>query len=401
MNTKRLVHVMVCAAYRDGWGYQENILPKKHARLGYDVHLITFDQFPEESAKTLTAPRTYTSRDGLPVHVLAKRKKAAIEYLPKVRAFYTPFHNATVGLGRKLEELSPDIIFVHGVSLHDHLEVAGYAARHPEVRLYVDNHADYYNSPVNGFSGRLITRRHAPKVAEALNLRARMFWGVTPWRVKYLQDVYKVPADKTDLLVMGGDEELIDFDHRDDVRRSVRAKYGIPDDAFLVVTGGKIDRAKNVHLLAEAVRGLSGKNVWLLIFGKYEPDMEGNEVFNAPNIINAGWLPAEQSYPLFLAGDLAIFPGTHSVLWEQACASGIPAVFKDWNGGFAHVDVGGNAILLKHVTTGSLRDTITGLLHTPSYDAMSLAARTVGRSTFSYTEIAKRAVEYDKFEGKG
>ena len=40
---------MVCAVYKDGQGYQENILPMKHKALGYDVDIITFDQGGEAS----------------------------------------------------------------------------------------------------------------------------------------------------------------------------------------------------------------------------------------------------------------------------------------------------------------------------------------------------------------
>lgn len=148
----KLTHIMVCAVYKDGQGYQENILPMKHKALGYDVDIITFDQGGEASHKSdKTAPYTYTSEHGIPVHVLAKRKPIWLDRIPRLRALPSLYLDKTVGLCDKLEEIKPDIVFVHGIQLHDHYEVLKYAKRHPEVRLYADNHADYYNNPITGW----------------------------------------------------------------------------------------------------------------------------------------------------------------------------------------------------------------------------------------------------------
>lgn len=396
----KLLHIIVCAAYKDGWGYQENILPRKHKELGYDVDIVTYDQHLEAGKKT-TIPRTYLNQDGIPVHVLAQRKETWVNRIPKVRAIPALFMRKTIGLYEKLCALQPDIIFVHGVAMNDHYEVVRYMEKHTDVRLYVDNHADYYNTHSNEWTKAFLTKTRGARIANRLSQYARVMWGVTPWRVQFLTDMYRVPKEKVQLLVMGGDEKQIDFAHKNEIRAALRSKYHISDEAFVVITGGKIDRAKNIHLLIDAVKQLSAKKVYLLIFGKYEPDMLDYAEIEEPNIINVGWIPAEQSYNLFLSADLAVFPGTHSVLWEQACATGIPAVFQDWNGGFCHVDVGGNAILLKDISVSSLYYTIERLVFTDTYYEMQQVACTKGRETFAYIEIAKRAVEYQSFEGIG
>lgn len=399
----KLTHIMVCAVYKDGQGYQENILPMKHKALGYDVDIITFDQGGEASHKSdKTAPYTYTPEHGIPVHVLAKRKPIWLDRIPRLRALPSLYLDKTVGLCDKLEEIKPDIVFVHGIKLHDHYEVLKYAKRHPEVRLYADNHADYYNNPITGWQYRLLETLSPSKVGLRMSERAEKMWGVTPWRVKYLHDVYGVPEDKTGLLVMGGDEKYVDLANRDSIRHSIRAKYGIDDDAFLIATGGKIDRAKNTHMLIDAVNRLAEtRKVHLLIFGRVEPNMQGELQTDSPHITMAGWIPATDSYGIFQASDLAVFPGTHSVLWEQACASGIPGIFKDWDGGFSHVDVGGNCEIIKDITADKIYDSILHLMQDKNaYSEMLKAAREKATREFSYIEIAKRAVEFDKYEGK-
>ena len=186
----------------------------------------------------------------------------------------------------------------------------------------------------------------------------------------------------------------MDWDNRMNIRKELRLRYNIPDDGFLVVTGGKIDRTKNIHLLVEAVSCLRNNNVFLLVFGSLTEEMKE---YCTPkfkdNIQYLGWLDSKNVYPYFLAADLAVFPGTHSVLWEQALSCGIPGIFKDWDSGFNHVDCGGNALLLKEISTETLTDEISRLANDNTrYNEMKSVAENVARKEFSYIEIAKKAI---------
>ena len=224
---------------------------------------------------------------------------------------------------------------------------------------------------------------------------AEKVWGVTPWRVEYLKEVYGVPTDKVGLLVMGGDENAIKWEMRNTIRQTIRQRMNIPEDTFLIISGGKIDKAKNTHHLIEAVRKLSiTHNIQLLLFGKAEKDMvEYMSGVKDSGIHNIGWISPKETNDYYLASDLACFPGTHSVLWEQACACGLPAVFKDWNGGFAHVDIGGNCILLKDTSASGIAQCLEPLINDKTlYEKMRHIAATKGRHTFSYSTIAEKAI---------
>ncbi len=380
---------MLDSCYLNGYGYQENLLPAKHKQIGFNVAIITCMGGNPSAEHCSSQAYTYTSQEGIPVHVLADNT-SALRRIP----FVVGWTDKTVGLFEKLNELSPDIIFIHNICLHDYLASVKYVRLHPATALYGDNHSDYYNSPVNTLrekSYRLILGRYMGKRVSSI---AKRVWGVTPWRVRYLTEVYYVPAQKTGLLVMGGDEDKIAWNQRATIRQNIRHQYDIPDDGFLIITGGKIDRTKNIHLLIEAVANLHLDHVHLLIFGSVAPDMEQymNKIAD-PHIHVIGWIKADQAYDHFLAADLACFPGTHSVLWEQACASGLPAIFKDWDGGFSHVDIGGNCELLRGVSAesiaGLLRQFVTDKTF---YDRHKEIAAQKGRRYFSYIEIAKKAI---------
>ena len=379
----KIVHIIIAAVYREGFGYQENILPAKHVELGLDTYVVSYDNNCPEG-------KEYVNRDGVKVCLLPV-KKIRLNTLPYVSSFTYK----TEGLSSYLDRVSPDVIFVHGLQSIESLIICRWCKKHRDVKLYIDQHADYYNSPITKFSTRTYYKVVYGYIAKQLSKYAIKFWGVTPWRVDYLQKVYGVKPEKTDLLVMGGDEKLVDWDNRIDIRRNIRYKFDIPEDAFLIVSGGKIDRAKNIHLLLDAVLGLKKYNVFLLVFGNMTKDMSDycTPLFK-DNIKYVGWLDSKDVYPLFLASDLAVFPGTHSVLWEQAMASGIPGIFKDWDRGFSHIDCGGNAILLKEISTETLIHEIESILiNRDIYNEMKVVAEDKARKEFSYIEIAKKAID--------
>lgn len=392
---KRIVHIMISCFYKEGYGYQENILPLKHKELGYETFIVTYKGkehiFPEDVVSEDDGQyHEYINRHGIPVYVL-KRNDNYLQRIPLAKLLL----NKTCGLFEKLEELNPDIIFCHGIQDFDHLLVVKYKEKHPQVEVFADNHSDYYNTPLKTFRRKMFFKTFYRYVAKRLESCSEKIWGVTPWRVRYLREVYGLSSEKTGLLVMGGDENFIDWENRAFIRKEIRDQYGIRPDSFLIVTGGKIDKTKNIHLLLEAVYSMTHTNVSLIVFGNYDEEMEYyKQKYTGNNILNVGWIDSQKIYPYFLAADLAFFPGTHSVLWEQACASGLPCVFKDWDEGMSHVDVGGNCIFLKNISVESIVTVIQYLLDNPDeYQRMLAVASIKGRKKFSYIEIAKRAIQ--------
>ena len=109
-------------------------------------------------------------------------------------------------------------------------------------------------------------------------------------------------------------------------------------------------------------------------------------------IVHIGWIGSDEVYNYFFASDLAFFPGQHSVLWEQACASKIPCVFKKWEG-MDHVDCGGNSLLISDVSEESITDTINSLLYTKKYESMREIALSNKTDIYLYSKIAQKSLE--------
>lgn len=381
----KICNVIISNFYKEGFGYQENILPQKQKQNGHDVCIIT------SYANNHQAPCEYINDRGVRVIVLEK-KESFLRRVPVLKASV----DESLGLYDALVKEQPDVIFAHGIYAHDHRWIVKYKKKYPNVKLFVDSHADYYNnSRYKSLGSKLVRLLFSKPLLRRMTPLVEMFWGVTPWRVKFLREIYDLPIAKTNLLIMGGDEQVISWENRKKTRTDVRSKYNIPNDSFLIVAGGKIDRAKNFDKLVEAVLELDDKNVYLLLFGNLEPDMQYlNEIRN-PQLVFTGWLHADDAYSIFLSADLGFFPGTHSVLWEQACLCGLPCVFKDWDGGFNHVDRNGNCILLKNPDRANILKQLKELTENKDrYQIMKEQAEKE-RLFFSYYEIAKRSIQSD------
>lgn len=389
----KIIHIPIACFYIENLEYQENVLPRIHKRLGLEVDIITSQYSFERNynIQKKREPGQYINSDGIRVTVL--------KYKKEIQPFKFLGIKRVEHLYEKIEAIAPDIIFIHGCQFYDIKEIIRYKNKYPSVKLFVDNHADFINTPVNTWKRKLYYYLITGHFARSIEKHVERFWGVTPSRIKYLKDIYGLKSNKLDLLVMGGDETKIDFANKDIIRDKIRNKYTISDNDFLIVTGGKIDKKKNIHLLVECFKQLP-QNIKLIIFG--EPDKELISCFDniSSNIRLIGWIESSETYNLFLASDLGIFPGTHSVLWEQAIASGLPCIFKYWEG-MDHVNVGGNAIILKQPLDENLFiETISNLiielsLKDDKYNHMKDIAEKNGREQFSYTQIAKKSIQLE------
>ncbi len=387
----KIVHVCLSMGYTEGLNYQENVIIKCQARDGHDVTLITTDHcFHEGEWGRCQTESDYINPDG--VHIIRLPFAFPIPYM----------FNKQIGIFKGfyllLERIKPDVIFVHNLQFQDIRKVAKYRRRHPEVRVNADNHSDFSNSARNWLSRNTLYRFWWRPCAKAVEPYIDKFFGVMPSRVDFLQNIYGIPKDKTGLLFMGADDECVERASVPAVRREVREKYKILEDDFLVMTGGKIDSFKTqTLLLMEAVKEMEDARLRLLIFGSVEDDLKEQfeSLCDGNKIQYMGWAKGEQSYEYFATADLVVFPGRHSVYWEQVVAQGIPMLCKYWEG-TTHVDIGGNVHFLREDSVKAIRTELQRLLeHPEEYERMKRAAESDRRHEFSYRQIARKSVEID------
>ncbi|MBQ3094401.1 MAG: glycosyltransferase family 4 protein [Clostridia bacterium] len=379
----KVLHLMLACFYIDNYSYQENYLPKYHKQQGHEVEIVaslfTFDE--NGKGNWLSKPSSYINEYGIPVTRLAYKKGRVSHRLKRYE-----------GLREELERCAPECIFIHGVQSASAAEVIRYCKRHPGTRVYVDNHADSVNSAKGWVSKNILHRVVWRHYAQKLEPYVTKFYGVLPARVDFLINMYGLPKHKVELLVMGADDDSVQAASQPEVRARLRRQYGLGEDDFAVITGGKIDHNKpQVLTLMQAVNELEDPHIKLLVFGSVHPDLEAQ--FNrqlSERVRYIGWKQSADIYNEFAVADLIAFPGLHSVLWEQAVAMGKPCAFRRL-AGFDHIDLGGNCVYFEEDTPASYADTV--LQAKEQCAALQTVAVEHGISTFSYAQIAKRSLE--------
>lgn len=379
----RIMHIAPSATYNEGWSYQENLLPKYQQQLGHDVCLVVTNREHRGGQTVEVECSDKIESDGF--RVIRRNVQPTI---------VKPLTNflSIIDVWSLLVDYKPDMVFYHGLGTSTMKQVIQYKRKlAPQLVIVQDNHLDY-NIGFNPYTAKGRVLRYITRsLQKPYNKYVSRFYGVTPWRKKYAIEVFGTPADRTDVLIMGADDEKIKYSQREEIRQGIRKKYGISDDEFLIVTGGRLDKRKRTHLLMQAVNQVKG--VKLIVFGNVLEDIK--EEFDSQlseQVQWIGFISADDSYDYFLAADLVVFPGQHSVLWEQACACKTPCVFGRWDG-MDHVNNGGNADFLEDVSVEGLVKMICELRWTEKYETMKQAALSDLTDVFLYSGIARKSLE--------
>lgn len=381
---KKIINICLNGPYSEGFSYQDNLLPKYHGRCGYDVVVFAPAYgWGKDGSLEHVGEEDYINDDGVRVVRMESDGQRSVSFRFKT------FNR----LYQMLESVSPDIIFLHGLQMRDSGTIARYIKLHPDVKLYVDNHADNSNSATNWISRNILHRLIWRRYAKLLEPFTEKFWGVLPARVDFLIENYRLPREKCDLLVMGADDDEVSRANDLSVKMAVREHFGFNGGDFVVVTGGKIDTAKRqTLLLMDAVHSM-GNHVKLLVFGPVAPEIKGEfeEKLDSGKMIHVPWASSSESYDFFAAADVVCFPGRHSVYWEQAAAMRRPLIVKRWPG-TEHVDVCGNVLFLDNDSSDEIRAVLSKLSNDPVlFDEIENKA-SIASDKFLYSNIARRSL---------
>ena len=383
----KIVHLCLGAFFPDNYSYQENMLPKFHKKMGYDVEVIASLESFDQNGQTcyLSNSGYYINENGIKV---CRLKYSFPEVINHRFKHYQGVYNA-------LCAANPDIIFIHNCQFTSMHSVVKYLKNKKNVKVYVDNHVDYSNSGKNWLSRNILHKILWKKISHTIEPYVTKFYGVLPARVDWLINVYKLPKEKCELLVMGADDEKVLEAKQIEIKEFIRKKYKVNEDDFLIMTGGKIDPWKTqTLLLMDAVANIKNSKVKLIVFGSVTPDLK--EKINKHCINNKiqyiGWVDSAESYKYFASADLVVFPGRHSVFWEQVAGLGIPMLCKYWDG-TTHIDLGGNVEFLTEDSSSEIQNKIENLINCPEkYKKMKEVASKKGMEVFSYRKISERAV---------
>lgn len=319
--------LMLCELYIKSLEYQENLLVKYYRKHGHEVTVITstyenvFDYYNNKHDNSVPAKVIYDH--GAKIIKLPFK----FNYLGKIKKY--------TSIKKIVEEVQPDLLYVHDI-MPNMFEMLDYKKKNPHVKMIMDYHADYSNS-ANGWLSLNILHKVIRKYfyMDPIRKHISKFYPIVPGSTKFLNEVYKIPHNEMDLLPLGADTDLVAEIKNKKVREEIRNKLGINNDEIVIFTGGKFTAAKKTDLLIKAFNEIKDTKLHLLIVG--DADQHNQEYKkellalsnNNPNIHYIGWLNNMGVYEHLSASDLAVFPASQSIVWQQAIASGLPLIVGD------------------------------------------------------------------------
>lgn len=134
------------------------------------------------------------------------------------------------------------------------------------------------------------------------------------------------------------------WEKRDEIRKSVREEYGIPQDRIVLSVVGKLVNKKRQVDIIRMLKKLDHPAVTLLIIGTGENEKawkkEAEEVKNH-QVIFTGFIPPDILPKLYLATDIYVHPASiepHSVAISEALCMGCAIVLSDKCGSYGTYD---------------------------------------------------------------
>ncbi|HXF81492.1 MAG TPA: glycosyltransferase [bacterium] len=179
----------------------------------------------------------------------------------------------------------------------------------------------------------------------------------------------------------------------------VRAAYGLPADAPLVVTASRLAPEKSVDLVLEAFAHLAaGRSARLLVVGGGPAEAalraQAERLGLAGRVVFTGLLPHRRALECLAAGDLFLYASrteTQGLVVAEAMAAGLPVVAVD-AGGVSEAVVDGRTGFLVGPEAAALAAHAALLLDDePRRQAMASAARAAA-AAYSVAAVTERMI---------
>ena len=391
---------MLCDFYNESLEYQENLLVKYYRKQGHDVMVVTstfesvFDYYNDRHDQQAPA------RDYLDQGARILKLPYRYNLFNRLRAY--PRIDAL------LEDFRPDLIFVHDI-MPNLPECVRYLKRRPACRMILDYHADYSNSGRNWLSLKLLHGVLRKRFLDMARPHLSRIFPIVPAGAVFLHEVYGVPHEEMEILPLGADTDLGEAVRAGGARQRLRSTLGLSEQALVVFTGGKLDPLKRAEDLIAAVRRCQGIDVHLLIVGEAAADQTRYKeqllaaAGDATNIHFRGWQKATGVYEHLAAADIAAFPASQSILWQQAISMGLPLIVGERSAGatqlqdVSYLNLADNIVVLNESQplVEQMHAHIESLASDPALrERMAAGARTVSHNQLNWNSLTARTLRF-------
>lgn len=385
--------VMLQDFFGEGLQYQENLLTDHYIRQGHEVVVIcsTFENVFDYVSDNYIAsrPKKEVNYNGAKII----RLPYSLNFMNKLRR-----HS---GVFEIICREKPDLIYAHDIHLNLK-EAVKYAKENRNCRIIMDYHSDFSNSANHWLSlpvlHKIIRKNILYKYLDHL---ARIY-PVVPASEVFLNKVYDVPYSRMDLLPLGCDYRTCKETINNTDRSKLREQFGIKEKDFVIFTGGKFQPEKRTELAVKALKKIAMNNVHLIIIGEagadhksYEEKLKAEAA--GTNTHFAGMVNAERSYELMSISDVALYPSSQSVLWQQSIGMHLPLIAGDTGDqDMSYLNKNGNVIKIskENINEDFIANILMSFISDTDYlNSMKEGAKKTAQEYLDYDVIAKRTLE--------
>lgn len=376
--------------FHPSYGYQVNPLARYQRRQGHDVTIMTVDKehlygvykdFGDDGSTVLSADMEYTKMSGVDIIRIPTKG-----YFMN-RAVYSK------KLFKKIDEINPDVIFVHCVETITGMRFLLKKKKYP---LMFDSHM-LSMATTNRFAKIYETFY---KLIFTRIIKKKGYYVIRTQDDDYVNSHLAVPKELTPFISFGTDTML--YNPSDEVRQEFRKKHEINENDFVVVYTGKLTPGKGGKLLAEAFLEPfnTDKNVVLTIVGN-TPDTEYGKEVDAilkKAAVRVLHFPTQKYTDLpqfYQMADLSIFPKQCSLSFYDAQASGLPVLSEDNNINVDRCSHGNGSNFLSG-NIESFRHELEKYMNMPSEELKEMRDKAVKfiQEGYDYDIIAKQYTDY-------
>ena len=384
---------MLCDFFGIGQQYQENYFSKYYQKLGHQVIIIasTFENINDYYLNNYDKKRLKSEQ--VIENIKLIRLPYFINFANKIRRYK--------GVYKILCEEKPDFIFVHNIHFNLN-DAVSYKIKNKNCKIILDFHGDYSNSAKKWISlnimHKLIWKPYLMHFKKYLN----KIYGIVPEGIKFIHEVYGVDYSEIDLLPLGCDYDLANEIRENSSKIELKKKYNILLEDFVIITGGKLNPEKKTDILIDAMKLINKKNLHLIIFGAadkqnvdYEKELKNKST--GYNVHFTGWINSKSILELMNISDVAVFPASQSVMWQQAIGMHLPLIVGDSGlQDASYLNQNNNVIVLnkQRINVDSIRSVLLDLIRFPNkIKNMRDGAKKTAEQLLNYEIIVKKTLE--------
>lgn len=327
----KILHVV--NYYHEGFGYQENYLPKFQQRSGHEVLVLASDYyFPvpnyNDTMRHSMGDRCVGYGEFFDDNLKVVRTKSWFGSIRRPGLIYFP-------VGRVLAEYKPEIVHVHGAT-NLTIPVLCLLQKKYKYKIFVDSHQDdsvsnYTDSPVDKlYYGVWRLLYHSFGLIKKIAL----FLPITKNAGEWLSKRLHISEDQMFLSPLGVDLGTMSYDKGSEVQ--FRSEHGI-GDKLVVVNAGKQYPEKRIEWIIDVVKTARnlGANAFLVLIGnadkKYDAVLRGRLAEIEGHYLRLPFLDREELSRVYSAADIGIWPGVPSITIQEAMACGVAMILPDDN----------------------------------------------------------------------